>query len=182
MKFSTDVNELFSALTKCRFESIKKTDSAHRHKFANINSVLDVVLPELAKHCLAISQWPTDLDGDHALTTMLIHESGQYMSSTIKLMFDKSDSDPQQLGSSLTYTRRYAVLAALSLSTVDDDGSYAKQKQERTLISKDQLTVLKGRLGSNKDKEAKLLEVCKRDSLEELSDKQYSFIIARNLA
>jgi len=56
---------------------------------------------------------------------MLIHESGEWISSTSSTP-SKDATDPQKLGSAITYARRYALGAILSLNIdEDDDGQKA---------------------------------------------------------
>ena len=57
------------------------------------------------------------------LITRLMHVSGQWVESRYPLHFDQS---PQQLGSELTYARRYCVSALLCLAAEDDDGQRAE--------------------------------------------------------
>jgi hypothetical protein len=62
--------------------------------------------------------------GDDGLLTMLIHaESGEYIQSDYKLHPVKND--PQAIGSAISYARRYALTAILSLNVDDDDANTA---------------------------------------------------------
>lgn len=53
------------------------------------------------------------------LHSELIHESGQVISCDVPLVVD--DIDPQAMGSSLTYMRRYSLYVLLGITTNDDD-------------------------------------------------------------
>jgi hypothetical protein len=56
---------------------------------------------------------------------MLCHaESGEWMSSNYPINV-KDASNPQQLGSALSYARRYGLQSVLLLNASDDDGSVA---------------------------------------------------------
>ena len=115
-----------------------------KSKYAPLPAVMQVVQPLLARHKLAVSQFVTHLDGQSALRTLLIHESGQLLEDTQPLLLpqtheeDKWDRDAQQLvtrfvvptpqdqGSAITYARRYGVMAVLGLvADEDDDGNAA---------------------------------------------------------
>ncbi len=152
---SYQVDLLFTALAaaQAEFPAIKKTDQAHRHKYANINSVIESVRPVLAKHGLSIQQHPSsDSEGNPILTTMLCHISGQNSLSSIRIIHDPLDI--QSLGSGITYTRRYALVSILGLEQEDDDGNYDKNKkqeyprpaipsaEDKMLINEAQLTQL----------------------------------------
>ena len=53
------------------------------------------------------------------LTTILMHESGEFIMETYQMKPVKND--PQGIGSSITYQRRYAISAVLGLNIDDDD-------------------------------------------------------------
>jgi hypothetical protein len=59
--------------------------------------------------------------------TMLIHESGETLSSG-KLHVPAAKQDPQGYGSALTYARRYSLMAACGIAPEDDDGNAASRK------------------------------------------------------
>jgi len=60
---------------------------------------------------------------------MIIHTSGEWIKSSYEMKPTKND--PQGLGSAITYQRRYALGAVLSLNIDDDDdGNKASEKQK----------------------------------------------------
>jgi hypothetical protein len=65
---------------------------------------------------------PSD-DGKLHLTTRLIHESGEWIEDTAVTPLQKSD--PQGVGSAITYMRRYSLAAITGLYQDDDDGNAA---------------------------------------------------------
>jgi hypothetical protein len=98
----------------------------YKSEYAELPDILDAVDPHLIECGLALTQWPA---GEHELTTLLIHESGEYIMETYKMTPAKND--PQGIGSCITYQRRYAVGAVLSLNIdKDDDGNSASGKNE----------------------------------------------------
>lgn len=93
-----------------------------KSKYAPLHEVMKAIQPHLAKHRLAVSQFVTNINGDSALRTILLHESGQYIEDTSPLVLAKAD--PQGQGSAITYARRYGVMAVLGLvADEDDDGN-----------------------------------------------------------
>ena len=104
------------------------TNPFFKSNYAPLNEVMETVQPILAKHKLAIAQFPTNLDGVSALQTVLIHESGQTLQfPPTPLLLSKQDAQGQ--GSAMTYARRYGVMAVLGLvADEDDDGNKAKDK------------------------------------------------------
>ncbi len=135
---SAQINELATALAKAQgaFTAIPKTKEAkvsmtkggeYRYKYADLADTLDVVRKPLADNGLAIIQSPAQLErGVIAVTTMLVHASGQWIKSTLAL--DARDATPQSVGTIVTYARRYALSGMLGLAT-DDDTDAAEHKE-----------------------------------------------------
>ena len=124
------LNEIAAALVaaQAEFAAIPKTaeNPFFKSKYADLATVISHTQPILAKHGLAVSQHPTTLDGDPALTTWVLHSSGQSLKDTMKLYAAKND--PQGQGAAITYARRFAYMAVLGLvADVDDDGHHATQ-------------------------------------------------------
>lgn len=94
-----------------------------KSRYADLASVWDTCHLLLGKHGLAVSQLPS-LDGDRlVLTTMLMHSTGEWLSSD--LLMTPNKMDPQAVGSALTYARRYALCAILGVVADDDDDAEA---------------------------------------------------------
>lgn len=125
---SEAIDQLAAALVKAQaqFSAIPKdsTNPFYNSKYADLADVVKHAGPVLSANGLAIAQFATEADGSPALTTFLLHESGQFLADTMLLLLSKSD--PQGQGSALTYARRYAYMAALGLvADADDDGNQA---------------------------------------------------------
>lgn len=105
---------------------IPKTDSNpfFKSKYAALPSILDAIQVPLEESNLVFTQMP---DGEF-LTTLLIHfESGEFIESSYKM--NPVKTDPQSIGSAITYARRYALGAILGLNIdEDDDGNKASAK------------------------------------------------------
>ena len=92
-------------------------------KYADLAGVSTVVLPLLAKHGLSFSAKPTlDEAGRFVLEYSLRHQSGESDTGRYPL----PSGTPQQLGSAITYARRYALSAVTGVAPdTDDDGKEA---------------------------------------------------------
>lgn len=102
----------------------------HKSRYADLESVWESVSQVLAEHGLGISQ-TFRCDGElPILVTRLIHTSGQQLISEIPVIAAKKD--PQGYGSAITYFRRYALQAILSLVTTDDDGEGASERVQHS--------------------------------------------------
>ena len=125
MEKSESIKNIAMALVK--FQSLVgkiKKDSNNpffKSKYAALPDILDSIQQPLIESGLTVNQFPT---GQHGLTTILLHESGEYMLDTYEMSPTKND--PQGIGSCITYQRRYALGAILSLNIdEDDDGNAA---------------------------------------------------------
>lgn len=112
-------------------EAVKKasTNSHFNNKYADLSVVIEAVVPALNGAGVMVMQVPTN-DGEMvSVTTMLLHETGASVTSTLSLR--PSKTDPQGVGSAITYARRYALLAMTGAAPEDDDGNAASGPRER---------------------------------------------------
>jgi hypothetical protein len=93
-----------------------------KSKYADLASCWDAVRPHLKG--LSITQSVASSGKTVEITTLLIHSSGEWLSSTLAL--EARDPSPQATGSAITYGRRYGFCAALGISSGDDDGEAAQ--------------------------------------------------------
>ena len=121
--------------------SIKKdaNNPFFKSKYASLSNILDEIDAFLTTAGLVIIQPPVESKADGLVTvlTMLIHaETGEFMESEFSMKPVKSD--PQGIGSCITYMRRYALTSILKLNVEDDDGNDASnvKKDSGRLITK----------------------------------------------
>lgn len=110
-------------LFQTKMESISKdsTNPFFKSKYCSLSNILENIQLPLAEAGLCFSQMPDE----HSLTTIIIHaESGEYLESSYIMPVAKQN-DPQAVGSSITYARRYALGAILGLNIEDDDDANA---------------------------------------------------------
>lgn len=116
-----------------KLEAVPK-DSTNPHfgnKYADLPSILDIVLPALNAEGLLLIHRPLGVhDGCVELETRIVHaETGEILPTITMVPLGKTD--PQGFGSTLTYARRYATAAILSLRIEDDDGEAARKPEAR---------------------------------------------------
>lgn len=87
--------------------------------YATLQNILSEVKPILSKFNLIVVQPVID---DKVYTFIIDAESGEKESASISLPVGLT---PQQLGSAITYYRRYLLAGMLSLEMDDDDGNTA---------------------------------------------------------
>lgn len=100
-----------------------------KSKYAPLEAIIEHTQEHLVREGLSYSQFP---DGE-GLTTILMHNSGEWMKATMKLHMG---SKPQDQGSALTYARRYALSAVLGLATEDDDDANAASAPKSAVAPK----------------------------------------------
>ena len=129
MNKSDSIASLAAALAKAQGEmenASKNSQNPHfKSKYADLAEILNTVRPVLSKHGLAVTQFPAFESGTAHVETILTHASGEWMSGTCSAPVQKSD--PQGVGSALTYLRRYSLAAVCGLAQEDDDANAASK-------------------------------------------------------
>lgn len=116
------------ALFQMKMEKVSKdsTNPFFKSKYASLSNILEAIQIPLAESGLCFSQFPSD---NHGLSTILLHaESGEFLESTYYMKPVKDD--PQGIGSTITYQRRYALASVLGLNIDDDDDGNAGSQPE----------------------------------------------------
>lgn len=124
METSPSIKNLTAALVlfQSRVGTIIKdaTNPYHKSKYATLGNILDKIKGPLLECGVWFIQTP---DGEDGLTTRLFHlESQEYVQATYNI---RGKSDPQALGSAITYAKRYSLVAMLVLNIDDDDDGNA---------------------------------------------------------
>jgi len=102
-----------------------KSGGSYSYSYTDIASVLGYVRPILAEHGIAVMQ-PATCDGQHvSVSTVFLHRSGE--TKELPPLSMPCGRTPQEVGSAITYARRYSLLSALGLATEDDDGAAASK-------------------------------------------------------
>ena len=129
MTRSDSIAALAAALSKAQatMTSAKK-DSTNPHfksRYADLASVWDACRESLTKNGLAVVQLPGKDEAGYYVETVLTHSSGEFVSCKLHIVPIKDD--PQGLGSSITYARKYALaaIAGIAPDDSDDDGEAA---------------------------------------------------------
>lgn len=135
MKWSESRNEIAAALAKAQGAmkpAIKDSQNPHfKSSYADLASAWEACRAALAANGLAVIQGPESDDGSLvSVTTCLMHSSGQWCESDLRLRVAKADA--QGLGSLVTYLRRYALMAMVGIAPDDDDGNAAAQMGQKS--------------------------------------------------
>jgi Sec-independent protein translocase protein TatA len=130
MQTSDQIGELAKALAKAQ-RAIKNAlkDSTNPHfksRYADLASVWDAIREPLTSNGLSVVQTPSSVENKVQCTTMLLHESGQFVRDTMSMT--PTQNTPQAQGSCLTYLRRYMLQSVAGVAPDDDDGNEASKR------------------------------------------------------
>lgn len=105
-----------------------KTGGSYSYSYADLAAISRAVLPLLGRHGLAWVTMPT-LNGDHkfVLRYQLQHVSGASLTGEYPL----SGNTPQEIGSAITYARRYCLCSVTGVAPESDDDDAAAASHKR---------------------------------------------------
>lgn len=131
MQKSESIKHIAAALNKAQAEMSGAKKGANnpffKSKYADMNSVVDAVRIPFCNNGLSYSQFPIMQDNKVGVETILMHESGEWMSDILVLPMVKQD--PQAAGSAITYAKRYALQSIAGIPSEDDDGNAASSQK-----------------------------------------------------
>ena len=144
MEMSTEIGEIAGALAKAQSGlgkliasktaklkgSAKGSGKAYEYSYtyADLADALEACRATLNAEGISVLQLPATPQGNGIeVTTMLAHSSGQWLRSDPLFMPVKGGA--QDVGSAITYARRYQLLAMVGLAPEDDDGAAAQSAQ-----------------------------------------------------
>lgn len=143
MNTSTEIKQISKAIVNAQPEiaaALKDSTNPHfRSKYADLTAVWHACKDVLKQHKLAVIQFfePCEKDGYVLTVTRLIHESGEWVEG--KLLLPYKDNNPQNVGSAITYARRYSLSAMLGIVTEeDDDANQASQQTYAKPVPKEE--------------------------------------------
>ena len=125
---SSGINELAAALAKAQGRMsnaiMNRTNPHFKSRYADLSSVLDAIREPLSSANLSVTQTMHFTEGGMlVLRTTLMHSSGQSIFTEYPL---PPTQKPHEMGSALTYARRYSLSALIcNSSDEDDDGNSA---------------------------------------------------------
>lgn len=128
---SDSIAALADALSKAQgaMEGALKDSSNpfFKSKYADLASVWSACREALSINGLAVVQMPSSYEGLVQVETVLMHSSGEWISSVLTLRPTKDD--PQGMGSTISYARRYALASMVGVYQEDDDGNKGSGKR-----------------------------------------------------
>lgn len=124
MQKSEQIGALVQALVKAQLElrnpALDKLHPAFKgFRYASLGSHIDAVRETFARHGLVISQHLETTKTGVSVTTLLAHISGEWTSSSVGMAL-AANATAQNLGSVVTYLRRYTI-GSIAMLTGEDD-------------------------------------------------------------
>ena len=134
----SEINKIAAALAKAQAvmppAKMNSTNPFLKNKYADLGSVIEASRKPLADNELSITQLVTGDETRIVVETILMHASGQSISSRMSLALSegKGMSSAQAAGSIITYLRRYSLSAILGIyADEDSDGNEPKQEPRK---------------------------------------------------
>lgn len=138
LRSSEQIDKLAAALAKAQGEMKHpgknktatvpmKNGGKYSYNYADLADVLDALRGPFAANGLSLLQVPFN-DGPRAVgvITRIMHSSGQWMEAP-PLFMPCGDGRPQDIGSAITYGRRYTASPMAGITSDDDDDGNAAQ-------------------------------------------------------
>ena len=127
MNKSDTIGQLALALSKAqgqmKFAAKDANNPFFKSKYADLASVIEAIKVPLSANGIAFVQATDFEDNAVIVETILLHESGEWISG--KLRMQPTKNDPQGVGSAVTYAKRYGLQAIAGVPSDDDDGNAA---------------------------------------------------------
>lgn len=95
-----------------------------KFKYASLPEILRTVRPVLTKCGIAVMQEPRVENNEVQIVTRLIHKSGEWIEFE-PLKMKAQSAYAQEIGSAITYGRRYNISSVLGLGSEEDDDGQA---------------------------------------------------------
>ena len=132
MKTSETIKEISGSLVKAIGEIPNPPKNAvnphFKNRYADLASIIETVKPILLKNGLTVIQG-SEADGNIVtVRTRIVHVSGEWIETSLTMT--AAGSDPQKIGSAITYARRYSISSFLNIAADDDDDGEENRKKE----------------------------------------------------
>lgn len=129
---SENTAEISAALAKAQGQmqaaKFNKVNPHFKNKYADLAAINDAIRKPFADNGLSYTQTTEIRDGGFVLVTTLRH-GAQWVASDYPLPIA---ANPQELGSALTYARRYSLAAISGLASEEDDDAEGARETGQT--------------------------------------------------
>lgn len=152
-----------SALVKAQAEikNMYPSSKGYGYDYVPLEKIIDMLKEILPKHGLSYIQLPEEGESTASgvmigLSTMIVHESGEWIESTAKFPLTdmKGVNKSQAAGAAITYFRRYGLCAAFGITgdkDVDANDKAFKAESASAQNAVESIQKLQGFLNTRKD-------------------------------
>jgi len=200
---SAETKDLVAALAKAQGEypviGHNRENPYFKSAYTDLDTIIRAVRPALHKNGLSLTQDTRfDEGGATMLHTRLWHATGQWIETRARILPPKND--PQSYGSTLTYNRRYSIMALLGITCSSDPGDddaevamvdsrdmiakgpsnkYNPKDQSADTVTKEQLEELEYELAGYPDIGEMVLDKLQLQSLADMPKSKYMVSLQR---
>jgi hypothetical protein len=154
----------------------QSTNPYFKSKYADLAAVFAAVKGPLNDAGIAVTQSIDVAGSGHVIKTTLLHVSGETLSSTMSL---PAVTDPQKLGSAISYYRRYSLMAICGIPSEDDDGNEASHESAKpTRITMQQYENISVLLDGHDDIRKQIVALVPGGILENIEATRYPALVA----
>lgn len=122
----------FTVPTKGHTAKVKmKAGGEYSYRYSTLDDLIDATRPHLTANGLAVMQDVEVSARGVNVWTVIMHESGEQWRSRAVALAVGGDGRPQDVGSAITYARRYSMGAALNVAADEDDDAAGAQHAEK---------------------------------------------------
>ena len=169
---SPQIDQLATALAKAQpeFKAYKnKNNPFFKNSYADLESIIEACREPLGSNGLSFIQSVYQDQGEKFLVTRLLHSSGQWIDSKVKL--EPADAKPQTLMSYTTYMKRMCLQALLGITVgeQDDDGEAATIPYRNKITAQQKETLL----SCPPERQAGMLKYFKLRSFDDMNIAQF---------
>ena len=132
---SIEFNKDFAAM-QGELPAITKTKDGHNSKYAPYDEVKKVVQPVMEVYGFRDTYSIEQVENLIKVTAKISHKSGHCEETTVTLPHENSGNKNavHSVGSSISYGKRYALIAALGVATTDDNDAQTQYMDSEELV------------------------------------------------
>jgi hypothetical protein len=138
MNKSGETKNLAAALKKAQSQmgevKFDSNNPFYKSRYASLGAVITASKQSLTDNGLVVSQLTTTNEFGVGITTILMHDSGEYIESTITLPISDVKNIAQEAGKIITYLRRYSLASLLNLYSDEDTDAEQKKSEPKKAV------------------------------------------------
>lgn len=155
IQISQNAEHLWSALIDSlkEIKNLTPDTQGDDYSYISLKRVIDEIKPKLIKNELSFIQIPINNNSNEiGISTRIFHKSGQYIEFTVfvKPTIMKNANNSQQIGASITYMRRYALISFFGIAgDYDLDGVTENEKKNENQLNSEKKSLENGNISLN---------------------------------